>query len=457
MVIVPPFEHQKEVTAWLLSHPRALVTSDPGTGKTRSVLDAHMARRSSGRLLVIAPLLTLESAWAGDIQKFCPSLTYSFAFAGKREKGFEADTDVVLMNHDATVWLNKQKRNWLQGFSTICIDEFTAFKHRRSQRSRALASIMRKHNIQYRIAMSGTPNGNTITDIWHPVFLVDDGASLGSTFRSFENSVCTAIFNPHNKKTHCSMVPRPGAEKTVALLLQGINIRFALKDCLDLPDQSVRELAVPLSKYHQDAYRVFSRDALLDIKNQRTTGVHAASKAQRLLQLASGVVYDDQRATINVDLKRIQVATDYVNQVDTSIVVFIWHCQRDFLARSLRAKNIPFAILDGDTPRGQREGIIRKFQEGSHYKTLLLHPAAAGYGITLTAANTLIWLSPTYNAEHYLQTNARIHRAGQNRNTEVVHMYSPGTGEKRVYGLLQNKLLRLESMLTALASRSSDS
>ena len=163
-----PFKHQTTTTDFILSKPGVLITSDPGTGKTRSVIDAFVKRGfGDGRMLVLAPLSILEASWGDDIRKFAPQLSYSVAYAKNRMKAFDEETDVVITNHDAVKWL-AQNPGYLEPFSTICIDEFTAFKNANSQRSKNAAKIM--DNFEYRIAMSGTPNSNTILDVWHPTY-----------------------------------------------------------------------------------------------------------------------------------------------------------------------------------------------------------------------------------------------------------------------------------------------
>ena len=158
-----PFEHQLTTTDFIVDKKQCLITSDPGTGKTRSVIDAYAKLPlDKGKMLVIAPLSILQASWGDDIDKFQPEITYEIAYAKNRAKAFQSDADVILTNHDAVKWLLKNI-NVLKQFNTICIDEFTAFKNKDSQRSKAVAKII--DWFDYRVAMSGTPNSNTILDI----------------------------------------------------------------------------------------------------------------------------------------------------------------------------------------------------------------------------------------------------------------------------------------------------
>ena len=196
MTMYEPFEHQKITTDFILANPRCLITSDPGTGKTRSVLDAIVGRES--RTLVLAPLSILEASWGDDIEKFTPNLTYAIALAANRKKAFQQNTDITITNHDAIKWL-LDNPEFIKNYSMLCIDEFTAFKNANSARTKALLRITRP-NIKRRppnqnedtswksiVAMSGTPNSNTICDIWAPALVVDGGIRLGKRFHSFRS------------------------------------------------------------------------------------------------------------------------------------------------------------------------------------------------------------------------------------------------------------------------------
>lgn len=188
---LPVYAHQTETTNFILKHPRCLITSDPGTGKTRAVLDALITL--GNKTLVIAPLSILEAAWVDDIKKFQPHLTYGVAYAKNRAKVFaDTELDMVITNFEAVNFLQKNPQ-LLKQFNILVVDEFTAFKNKDSKRSKNLRKIV--SCFDNRIFMSGTPNTNTILDVWHPVLCVDDGKRLGDRYYSFRNQVCTPRFN----------------------------------------------------------------------------------------------------------------------------------------------------------------------------------------------------------------------------------------------------------------------
>ncbi len=169
---------------------RVLDSSDPGTGKTRVQIELFAARRKrgGGAALVIAPKSLLRSAWQDDFQKFAPEMKTIVAPAEKREQAFSQVGDVYITNTDATKWLAQQPTSFFRCFDTLIIDELSSFKHHTSQRSKALNKI--KKHFANRYGLTGTPNANSITDIWHQVFVLDDGQRLGKSFYQFRNSVC---------------------------------------------------------------------------------------------------------------------------------------------------------------------------------------------------------------------------------------------------------------------------
>ena len=436
-----PFEHQTKTTDFILSKPGVLITSDPGTGKTRSVIDAY-AKRRSGRMLVLAPLSILEASWADDIRKFQPSISHSVAFAKNRLKAFNSNSDIVITNHDAVKWIAKNPAV-LDGFDTICIDEFTAFKNKDSQRSKAMAKVA--NHFEYRIAMSGTPNSNTILDIWHPTFLIDDGERLGVRFYSFRSAVCQPQFNGFANV----WIDRPDAQEIVASALFDINIRFSLEECIDMPQQVVSTRYVTLNDKTMAAYSTLAEDSVLYTPQGTINAVHAGAKVKKLLQLCTGAVYDEHGNAQGIHAERYDLVMQLVQERKHCLVAFNWQHERNHLVELAEKQSIKYGVIDGSTPANKRKDIVDRMQAGQ-LQVVFAHPQSAGHGLTMTKATTVIWASPTYNAEHYQQFNRRIYRAGQTQRTEVIRIAAERTWEPDVYEKLETKLSRMDELLGIL-------
>lgn len=446
MNIPEAYAHQKETTDFILNSPKCLITSDPGTGKTRAVLDAFVQR--GGKMLVLAPLSILEAAWGDDIKKFQPSIKYDIAYAKNRAKVFEGDNDIVITNFEAVNFL-VNNQHLLDDFNTICIDEFTAFKNRTAKRSKAMANIA--HNFEYRIAMSGTPNSNTILDIWHPSYIIDEGERLGRRFFSFRSQVCTPVFNGYANEWK----DKPGAEEAVADKLRDITIRHSLEECMDLPQNITRTIYTNLSKQIKHYYDTLSEESVLYTKQGTINAVNAGARVKKLLQLITGAVYTQPGKAQFVHQERYDLVMDLLEQREHSLVAFNWKHEKEHLIELAEKRGFSYDVIDGDVPPQKRQGIVQRFQAGQ-IKVLFAHPQSAGHGLTLTKATTCIWCSPTYNAEQFQQFNRRVHRAGQDKKTETILISARDTWEGVVYKKLNTKLGRMENLLSVLCELSDE-
>lgn len=442
----PLFEHQKTTVDFILSREAVFILNDPGTGKTRTVLEAfvkHKEQHPHARMCVLAPLSILEPSWAGDIKKFTPTLQFSIAYAKNRDKAFASESDVYITNHDAVKFLAKTKvlfgaDDWL------VVDESTAFKNPTSQRSKALRNISSSYG--KRILMTGTPVPNTVCDIWHQVVCLDQGEHLGNSFWKFRSQVCMPTPVPGMPNVS-NWEDKPGATEWVMDMIRDIAIRYKAEDCLDLPENRVHTVYTQLPKQVYAQYIQLARESVLDLETGRISAVHAGSRVKKLLQLCTGAVYDELGAPKFAHSDRYALVTDLVEQrPHPCIVAYNWKHEREQLQALCKKQGIEFAFIDGDVPASKRAAIVDQFQNGD-IKLLACHPQAAGHGLTLTAGKTTIWCSPTYNSEHFQQLNRRIHRAGQTEKTETILIAAEFTAELQVYEKLQGKLGRMEELL----------
>lgn len=449
----PLFAHQVESIRLMLGNERILDTSDPGTGKTRVQIETFAARRQRGGkcALVLAPKSLLRCAWEADFRKFASHLDVAVATAERREEAFEADADVYVTNIDAVRWLAKQKPKFFERFDTLIIDESSHFKHHTSQRSRGLNKI--KKHFRYRYALTGTPNSNSIADLWNQVFILDDGKRLGTSFYQFRASVC----EPKQVGPSPNMVQwrdRQGAELAVGTLLDGFVIRHKLEECISIPENHLYSLEHQLPPKQMKVYRTMEKNALTILSNgDEVSTVNAAGVATKLLQIASGAVYNDDGGYSVVDTKRYELVAELVQARKHSVVFFNWTHQRDQLIAAFDAEGITYAVIDGSTSAKDRKTYVDHFQAG-FYRVLLAHPASAAHGLTLTKGTATIWASPTYNLEHFVQGNRRIYRAGQTERTETIIVIAPNTIEEHVYEMLKNKDERQMTLLDVLKEMS---
>jgi hypothetical protein len=442
------FAHQKQTIEAFRGKPATFDASDPGTGKTLTEIEIIRARVKSDRraILVVAPKSLLRTAWANDIRKFAPELLVSIAYAENREKAFAVPADVYITNHDATKWLVKQPPKFFKRFSTLVVDESSAFKHHTAQRSKALGKIRKYFDFCH--LMNGTPNTNSITDVWHQYFICDGGQRLGKSFYAFRSHVC----QPKQTGPMPNMVEwvdRPGAELAVADLVKDITIRHKFEDCIDIPDNHMYTVPFALKPAHMKQYKTMQTLALLPLEEGTVTAINAAAISTKLMQIASGAVYEAEGVYHKLDNDRYELIMDLLEPRQHSLCFFLWQHQKEELIRAAEARGYSWALIDGTVPSSEREEAVRHFQAG-FYKVLFAHPQSAAHGLTLVKATSTIWASPTYNLEHFVQGNKRIYRAGQKEKTETIVVVAEDTIDEKVYKALASKRVRMDALLEEL-------
>ncbi|WP_025915480.1 DEAD/DEAH box helicase [Herminiimonas sp. CN] len=424
--------------------------SDPGTGKTFVQIMAFAKRRkkSGGCAIVIAPKSLLRSAWEDDFGKFAPQISCSVAYAENREKAFAADADVYITNIDAVTWLLKQKPAFFKKFDTLIVDEVSSFKHHTSARSKALNKI-RKY-FRYRSVMSGTPNSNTICDIWNPVQILDDGKRLGSQFFGFRAAVC-APEQVGPLPNMVKWVDKDGSEEAIYGLIADITIRHKFEDCIDIPATHSYTMQYHLSAKQKKAYLEMEKTQIMSLKaNTKVTAINAAAVTTKLLQIASGAVYENEDTYHVVDTGRYELVLDLVEDRKHPLVFFLWKHQRDELIKQAEKRGLTYCVMDGNASDRERTDMVKHYQAG-FYDVMFAHPKSAAHGLTLTRGSTTIWASPTYDLEHFSQGNKRQARAGQKEKTEIIVILAEGTIEQKVYARLLEKDSKMTNLLSLFA------
>lgn len=441
------FKHQIASLEHDLTSDVIFDVSDPGTGKTFVAIQAFARRRKNKgkRALILAPKSLLRSTWEADFKKFAPELTVSVATADDREKAFAVTADAYVTNIDASKWLAKQPKAFFKHFDTLIIDESSAYKHPTSQRSKAAAKL-RKH-FHYVRLMTGTPNGRSITDVWHQAFLLDNGARLGNSFYAFRGSVCIPTQVGKNANA-VQWEDKDGAEEAVFGLLQDIVIRHKFEDCVDIPENHQYAMVYHLTPKQRKAYEQMEQTQMLTLKGKDPSviAVNAAVVASKLLQVASGAVYGVAPEPVLIDDGRYKMVLDLVEERKHSLVFFHWKHQRDALIAEAEARGVSFCLIDGSVSESERDRAVIGYQAGAH-QVMFAHPRSAAHGLTLTKGTTTIWSSPTYDLELYAQGSKRQHRMGQTQKTETITLIALGTIDERVYEIMQGKNARMKKLL----------
>jgi SNF2 family DNA or RNA helicase len=422
--------------------------SDPGTGKTLAHLliinDDYQIGRD-GRTLIVCPKTLMRSAWGNELDAYFPWLSYSIADAKNRIEAFEIDTQIVVTNTDAAVTLAKNPK-LLRGFDKLIIDESTSFKHASSQRSKAMRQISKQ--FKRRSLLTGTPNPNSVAELWHQMLILDGGQRLGPSFFRFRGSVQMAE-QVGPMPNMVKWIDKPGATDAVFSLISDVSIRHAFENVMThVPANHVSRYEFDLNKKAQKIYEQFATHMVAQINEEQVSAVHASSLRQKLLQIASGAVYDggEDRSYALVDTQRYELAADLIDQYKHSIVFFNWFHQREEMSKLLTARGVSFAMIDGSVKDSERHRIVNDFQAG-RYQTVLLHPKTGAHGLTLTRGEACIILSPFYEADLLKQAIHRIYRGAQDKATNTILVQARNTVEGLVYGRLDEKTDNMNNFL----------
>jgi SNF2 family DNA or RNA helicase len=180
---------------------------------------------------------------------------------------------------------------------------------------------------------------------------------------------------------------------------------------------------------------------VIQAAGEQITTPNAAVNMNKLLQISCGAVYTDNGETLEFDIKhRYKVLREVIDESSKKVLVFVpFKHVIDILVAKLKGEGITTEIIRGDVSASKRTDIFKRFQTMDDPKVLVIQPQAAAHGVTLTAANTVVWWGPTSSLETYLQANARVHRSGQDHKCTVVQLQSSDV-EKRIYSLLDNRI-----------------
>ena len=428
-----PFDHQKTTSSFLTLNKRAFCFNEQGTGKTASAIWASDYLLNVGRIrrvLIVCPLSIMDSAWRNDLFTFAMHRKVAVAYGApkKRRAIIESDAEYVIINYDGVEIVHDAIANG--GFDLIIIDEATHYKNVQTKRWKVLNTLMTPDKWLW--LMTGTPAAQSPVDAYGLARLVNPTA-VPRFAGSFRDQVMYKVSN-------FRWVPKEDATDTVFRVLQPA-IRFTKEECLDLPPMVYVKREVELTRQQVKYYKLLRDKMVMDAAGEQVTAANAAVNMNKLLQISCGAVYTDNGDALEFDIKhRYKVLREVIDESSKKVLVFVpFKHVIDILTDKLEGDGISTAVIRGDVSLPNRTRIFSEFQKTEDPRVLIIQPQAAAHGVTLTAANTVVWWGPTSSLETYAQANARVHRSGQDHKCTVVQLQGSAI-EKRVYAMLDNKI-----------------
>ena len=428
-----PFDHQKTTSAFLTMNQRSFCFNEQGTGKTASSIwasDFLIEQKIIKRVLIICPLSIMDSAWRADLFSFAMHRKVDIAYGAraKRETIIKGDAEYIIINYDGVEIVRDAIAEG--GFDLIIADEATHYKNTQSKRWKILNSLIKPNTWLW--MMTGTPAAQSPVDAYGLAKLINPKAvpRFAGAFREMVM----------RKVTQFKWVPKETATTTVYDALQPA-IRFTKEQCLDLPEMTYVKREVELTPQQKKYYKILKTQMLAVAAGEEISAANAAVAMNKLLQISCGAVYSDSGETVEFDVKnRYKVLSEVIAESSQKVLIFVpFKHVIGILSEKLTRDGISSEIINGSVSASKRTAIFSRFQTTPEPRVLIIQPQAAAHGVTLTAANTIVWWGPVPSLETYAQANARVHRSGQNHPCTVVQLQGSAV-EQRVYNLLDQKI-----------------
>lgn len=434
-----PHDYQRHCISKIIEIKKIGLFLDMGLGKTVTTLTAirelKYNRFQVRKVLVIAPKKVAEGTWSREKDKWDHTrllrVSPVLGSLAKRVRALNTPADIYVVNRENVTWLVDYYRNeW--PFDMVVVDESSSFKSHKAKRFKSLASVSGK--IDRLVELTGTPSPNGLDDLWAQVFLLDGGERLGRRYVQFRER----YFQPDKRGadgTIYSYEAKPGTQESILGRISDICVSMKAEDYLQLPDLSYHQIPVELDARSARAYRELERKMVLELSEDEEISVaSAAALSNKLLQLANGALYDEDRKVHEVHGCKIEAFLELVESLRGRPLLVFYNYQhdRERILKALDGKGL--TVRELRTPKDEDDWNSRQID------ILLTHPASSAYGLNLQqGGNHVVWFGLTWNYELYTQANKRLHRQGQEEKVIIHHLVCAGTRDEDVMAALERK------------------
>lgn len=442
-----PHNYQRLATEFITSRDEAAIFLGMGLGKSvialtaiwQLLLDYFLVTR----VLVIAPLRVARDTWPQEAAKWdhLEGLSLAVAVGSKAERldALAKGAMVTVINRENVPWLVAHYgKAW--PFDMIVIDELSSFKNHRAKRFTALVK-MRPYVSRW-VGLTGTPAANGLMDLWAQFRLLDGGQRLGRYITRFRDR----WFVPDKRggMQVFTYKPRAGAEDEIYEAISDMTLSMRTTDHLTLPELTLTTTRVKLADKERAVYEQLKQDLVIELNGQVIDAANAAVLSGKLLQLASGAIYDENGDAIVVHGAKLDALEDLVEAANgQNLLVAYWY--KHDLQRII--ERFPDA-------RPLKTSTDIEAWNNSEIQIGLIHPASAGHGLNLqVGGHLLIWFSLTWSLELYQQANARLYRQGQTQPVTITHLAAEGTLDEAVLKALDTKNVTQAALIEAVKTQ----
>jgi len=464
-----PFKHQSRALRDSWDAKYYALFMEMGTGKSKVAIDTMGALYTEGKLnaaLIISPKGVYDNWVQGEIPTHLSD---------------EIETNIVRWQPSSAQWFQKQMRTLVyekfeglkifvmntEALSTprgaqaaftfleandeniVIVDESTSIKNRSANRTKNIMQL--KSLSKYRRILTGSPVTRSPMDLYSQCMFLSVLALNFKSFFAFQNRYALVQKRTMGPRSFNEIVGYRRLDE-LNKKLESFSNRVLKEDCLDLPDKMYTKRLVPLSEEQNKSYKEMKRLALTKLHNgELATTQSVLTQIMRLQQICCGHIQDDEGNLVSFANGRLKELLDICEEVQGKVIIwatFTYDIQQ--IAKALRDRFGPEAVATyyGETPQEERQEIVRRYQDlEDPLRFFVGQPRTGGYGITLTAANTVVYYSNSYDLEIRLQSEDRAHRIGQTNKVTYVDIISPDTVDEKIVKALKEKINLAQQVL----------
>ena len=438
--------YQNYAKDFILAHKVSALFLDCGLGKTITTLTAINELMYDSfeisKVLIIAPLRVAQSTWKEEIEKWdhLNLLRYSIVVGDEKErlKALKQNSDIYIINRENVDWL-VTKSGIDFNFDMLVIDELSSFKSNTSKRFKSLLKI--RPYFERVVGLTGTPSSNGLMDLWAEFRVLDLGERLGRYITHYRNEYF--LPDKRNGAVIFSYKPQLNAEERIYRRLADMTISMKSTEYLKMPELILNELEINLDEKDQMKYKKFKKEMVMTIQEKEIDAINAASLSNKLIQLANGSIYDDDKKFYEIHNKKLDKLEEIIESANGKpvLVAYWFKADKERIEKRFKVREIKTA----DDIKQWNKGMI---------DLALIHPASAGHGLNLqSGGSTLVWFSLTWSLELYQQTNARLYRQGQKDTVVIHHLITKNTIDEDIMKSLKRKDKTQEALMRAVKAK----
>ena len=454
-----PYDHQIKALEKSVDEINYAYFMEMGTGKSKVLVDNMAMLYDKGKIngaLIIAPKGVYNNWFTGEIPTHLAShikpkmVLWTAAISKTKQKEYDSlfetgyDLHILIMNVES--FSTDKGRLFAGKFlrahrALMTIDESTTIKNPTAKRTKAIVALGKE--AYYKRILTGSPVTKSPLDLFSQCNFLSDELLESGSYYSFKNRY--AVMKTHNfGGRRVQLVHSYQRLDELASILKGFSYRVLKEECLDLPDKIYIRREVELSKEQLQAYSTMKTAALATLKGKMATAPHVLTQMMRLHQITCGHLKNDDGTTTEIKSNRMTELMNLLDETEGKVIIwgnYIYDIEN--LVKAIGKEYGEDSVVQyyGATSSDDRAKAIKKFQDpDSKVRFFIGNPQTAGYGITLTAAGTVVYFSNGYDLEKRLQSEDRAHRIGQTKSVTYVDFIAPKTVDEKIVKALRNKI-----------------